>query len=137
MTIGVFENQIEFSNLCNEIAKIDKRIEIVTILNHRGRVIEIKIRNNAIWEEVTPQKKEMFFMECVLQDRMNRDHDVELGKVKCVIHEREKFLLYSFGIFDHIILVISTPVLDPFGLKNKIVDIISDSKIDDSKKENF
>jgi len=137
MTLGIFENQVEFSNLCNEIARIDKGIEVVTVLNHKGRVIELKISNDRIWEEMTPQKKEMFFMECVLQNRMNMDHDNELGEVKCAILEREKFTLYSFGLVDHIILVISAPVLDPFGLKNKIMNRIADIKIDPYKKENF
>ncbi len=118
----IHDNHFGFDALCSDIANLDKDIELVAVLNHKGRVIEIKTREEGIDKALTIQKREMFFMQCVLQTSMNRDHDDEFGKVKSSILERERFTTLSFEFANYVILVVSRPSLNPIQLKNNILE---------------
>ncbi len=121
----IHDNYFGFDTLCNDITNLDNDIELVAVLNHKGRVIETKVREEGIDKALTIQKREMFFMQSVLQTSMNRDHDDEFGKVKSSILERERFTTLSFGFHNYVILVVSRPSLDPIQLKNNIVEKIN------------
>ncbi len=129
MAPGYFDSYFGFESLCNDIANLDENIELVAVLNHKGRVIEIKAREEGIDKALTLQKREMFFMQSVLQASMNRDHDDEFGKVKSSILERERFTTLSFEFLSYVILAVSRPNLNPIQLKNNILE-----KIDYIKK---
>lgn len=118
----IHDNYFGFDILCNDIASLDNDIEFVAVLNHKGRVIETKAREKKIDKALTIQKREMFFMQCVLQTSMNRDHDDEFGKVKSSILERERSTMLSFEFLNYVILVVSRPSLNPIQLKNNILE---------------
>ena len=117
-----------FDILCNDISNLDENIELVAVLNHKGRVIETRAREEGIDKSLTLQKREMFFMQCVLQTSMNRDHDDEFGKVKSSILERERFTTLSFEFYNYVILVVLRPSLDLIELKNSILKEIGNIK---------
>ena len=121
----IYDSHHGFDILCNDIANLDDNIELVSVLNHKGRVIEIKAREEGIDKALTLQKREMFFMQCVLQASMNRDHDDEFGKVKSSILERERFTTLSFEFSNYVILIVLRPRLDLIELKNLILEKIS------------
>ena len=118
----IHDNYFGFDILCKDITNLDNDIELVAVLNHKGRVIETKAREEGIDKALTIQKREMFFMQSVLQTSMNRDHDDEFGKVKSSILERERFTTLSFEFHNYVILVVSRPSLDPIQLKNNILE---------------
>lgn len=118
------DSMYEFDSLCGNIAKIDDSIELVAILNNKGRVIEMAARDEGINKDLTPQKREMFFMESVLKSSMNKEHDNEFGKVHGAIIEREKFTIFSFDVLNYVIVVVSRPLLNPISVKNDIVNVI-------------
>lgn len=122
-----YDNYFGFDRLCNEIIDISDDINLVTVLNNKGRVVEIKVRE-VIDNYFTPLKREMFFMQCVLQTSMNKDHDDEFGKVTSSILEREKFTLFSFEFFNYVILVVSRPGGNPIQLKSTIIEKVNNSK---------
>ena len=124
MMNGFSDSMYEFDTLCANIAQIEDSIELVAILNNKGRVIEMAARDEGINKDLTPQKKEMFFMESVLKSSMNKEHDHEFGKVHGAIIEREKFTIFSFDVLNYVIVVISRPLLNPIDLKNNIVNTI-------------
>ena len=124
----IHDNYFGFDSLCKDIANLDDNIELVAVLNHKGRVIEIKAREEGIDKALTLQKREMFFMQCVLQASMNRDHDDEFGKVKSSILERERFTTFSFEFFNYVILAVSRPNLNPNQLKNNILERINSTR---------
>lgn len=124
----IHDNYFEFDILCNDIANLDNDVEFVAVLNHKGRVIETKARENGIDKILTMQKKEMFFMQCVLQTSMNRDHDDEFGKVKSSILERERSTTLLFEFFNYVILVVSRPGLNSIQLKNSIMEKMNNIK---------
>lgn len=127
MTTLYFDSAFGFDLLCNDIAKLDENIEMVTVLNPKGRSIEMKVKNGTDLE-LTPIKKEMFFMQSVLQTSMNKDQDEEFGIVKCVIFERERSTIFSFGFFNYVILVVSRSISHTLHLKNSISERIANIK---------
>jgi hypothetical protein len=124
MTTGVFESQFRFYSLCNSISIIDESIELVAVLNQKGRIIEMAARGEGVNKDLTPQNREMFFMECILQFSMYKDQDYEFGRVKSLILEREKFTIFSFEMLNYVILIVSRPVLNPIQLKKIILELI-------------
>jgi hypothetical protein len=106
---------------CRNILNADEHIESVAFLNKKGKPVEITSRTSMFFQDLTEQQKEMLFMECILQHSMNTEYDNELGKTKYSIIEREDVLLFSFPIREFVVMVISKLPVNPFVLKNKIL----------------
>ena len=128
MTTRYFENLFEFDVLCSNIDRIDDNIELIAVLNNKGRAIEMIAKEDGINKDLIPQKREMLFMECVLKSNMNKEHNHEFGNVFSSILEREKFTVFSFEMLDHVVLIISKPIINPMELKNKISETIINSR---------
>lgn len=128
MTTRYFESLFEFNALCSNIAKIDDSIELIAVLNNKGRAIEMIAKENGINKDLIPQKREMLFMECVLKSTMNKEHNHEFGSVYSSILEREKFTVLSFEMLDYVLLIISKPIINPIEIKNKISETIINSR---------
>ena len=124
MTLGYFENSFEFDSICSNITGIDESVELVAVLNNKGRAIEMMAREEGVNKDLTPQKREMLFMESVLKSNMNKEHNHEFGNVNCSILEREKFTVFSFEILNYVLLVITRPSSNTMGLKNKISELL-------------
>lgn len=127
MIAGYFDSVFGFDILCNDIVNLDESIEMVTVLNQKGRPIETKVREGTDMD-LTPSKKEMFFMQCILQTSMNKDNDDEFGRVKSSIVERERFTIFSFEFFNYVILVVSRSIVHPMHLRDNILEKITDVK---------
>lgn len=113
----------EFDELCNSILEINTNIQSVSVINKHGRAIERKTSDGAD-PQVTGQKIEMFFMQCVLTISMGRDFDEEFGEIGYVHIDRKNLSLFSFPILDHIVLVTSKAAISPISLAKKISDTI-------------
>lgn len=127
MTTLYFDSAFGFDLLCNDISNLDENIEMVVVLNSKGRSIEMKIKKGTDLD-LTSTKKEMFFMQSVLQTSMNKDQDEEFGMVKCVIFERERSTIFSFEFFNYVILVVSRSISHILHLKNSISEKIANIK---------
>jgi hypothetical protein len=110
--------------ICKQISCIDDHIDLVAILNHKGRVENMIARDDGVNRDLTAHKKEMLFMECVLQASMHGEYDEEFGRVKGSITHREKVLTFSFQIDNYFLLTIAKPVLNPTALQQKIAAVI-------------
>jgi len=128
MTLGYFDNLFEFDVICSSITRMNEDIELVAVLNNKGRAIEMTAKEDGINKELSTQKRDMLFMESVLKSSMNKEHNYEFGNVRCSILEREKFTVFSFEILNHLLLVIAKPSLNPVELKNKISEILINSR---------
>ena len=128
MTVIYFDSAFGFDTLCNDITNLDASIELVAVLNQKGRAVEIKVRETGIDRDFTPVKREMFFMQCVLQASMNKDQDDEFGRIKSSVFERERFTIYTFEFFNYVILVVSRPIMYPMQLKSNISEKIVNIK---------
>jgi hypothetical protein len=123
-----FESLFEFDSLCSNITKIDDNIELVAVLNNKGRAIEMIAKEEGVNRDFPPQKREMLFMEYVLKSNMNKEHNHEFGRVFSSILEREKFTVLSFEILEYVLLVITKSISNPIELKNKISETIINSR---------
>ena len=57
MTTSFFENLFEFDSLCSNISKIDDNIELVAVLNNKGRAIEMITKEDGINRESSSSEK--------------------------------------------------------------------------------
>jgi hypothetical protein len=128
MTTRYFESLFEFDVLCCNISQIDENIELIAVINNKGRAIEMTAKENGVNKDLTPMKREMLFMESVLKSNMNKEHNHEFGNVHSSILEREKFTVFSFEMLEYVILVISKTIINPIDLKNKILETIINSR---------
>lgn len=124
MTLEYLEPGQSWDLLCKKISCLDKRIDLVVVLDNRGRVIELEARDGGTNKNLTANKREMLFMEFVLQASMNREYDDEFGRVKGLILEREKVSAFSFQICDYVLVVISKPVSRPIAMQHRIRESI-------------
>lgn len=114
---------IEFDELCNNILDINTNIQSVSVINKHGRAVERKTSDDAD-PQVTGQKIEMFFMQCVLTISMGRDFDTEFGEIGYVHVDRKNLSMFSFPVLDHIVLVTSKAAISPISLAKDISDTI-------------
>lgn len=97
---------------------------MVAVLNRKGRVVEMVASDDGVNKDLTAHKREMLFMEFVLQASMNKEYDDEFGKVKGLILQREKVSAFSFQIYDHVLVVIAKPVFEPTTVQQRIKESI-------------
>ncbi len=123
MTTETLEPQQSLDLLCKQISAIDEHIELVAILNRKGRVTEMIARDDGVNKDLTAHKREMLFMEFVLQASMNKEYDDEFGKVTGLVLQREKITVFSFQIYDHVLVVIASPLSEPASVQQRIKEI--------------
>ena len=113
----------EFDKLCDTILGINENIQSVSIINKHGRAVECKIQGDPNFQ-ATEQKNEMFFMQCALTISMGRDFDEDFGEIGYIHTNRKNLSMFSFPLFDNIILVTSKATIGPISLARKIPAII-------------
>jgi hypothetical protein len=118
------ERSTQFDRLCELILDSNERIDLVAIIDQKGRVIDNKIRDDRVIKNLTDQKREMLFMESALQLSMIRDFNDEFGVMKYTYSTREKILFFSFLINDYAVIVISEPNENPLLLATQVIEII-------------
>jgi len=59
-------------------------IDFIGLIAKIGRLVDSTNRNSL---NLSKEQKEMFFMQCSLQQRMNRDYDENFGRVKYLVTE--------------------------------------------------
>ncbi len=124
MTTETLAHQQPLDILCKQVSNIDDSIELVAIINHKGRAVEMAARDDGVNKDLTPHKREMLFMEFVLQASMNGEYDDEFGKVKGLILQREKVSAFSFQIYDCLLIAITKTVPELTVIQQRIAEII-------------
>ena len=61
-------------------------IDFIGLISKNGRLVDCNHKNKL---NLTTEQKEMFFMSCSLQQKMNQDYDEDFGQVKYSVTERE------------------------------------------------
>jgi hypothetical protein len=65
---------------------LEEGIEFIGLIAKNGRLVDWNEKSSL---NLSRQQKEMFFMTCTLQQRMEQDYDDNFGQVKYTITERE------------------------------------------------
>ena len=113
----------EYDTLCDTILGINNNIQSVSIINKHGRPVEYKVKGSPGFQ-ASEQKNEMFFMQCALTISMGRDFDEDFGEIGYIHTNRKNLSMFSFPLFDNIILVTSKAATGPISLARKISTII-------------
>lgn len=117
----------EPDKLCSSILETNSNIESVSVINRHGRAVECKVQGNPDFQ-ATDQKNEMFFMQCALTISMGREFDKDFGEIGYVHINRKNLSMFSFPLFDNIILVTSKSAISPISLARKISTVIKKYK---------
>jgi hypothetical protein len=119
---------IKIDELCNSILQINKSIQSIAIINKLGRPIK-RVTRDDNFKQLSQQKDEMFFMQCVLEISMGREYDSEYGLINYHLSERENLTMITFPIRDHVVLATIKKDGSPISLAKKIVTILNGYQI--------
>ena len=110
--------------LCRKIHELEPKIRFAGLINPNGRLVAggMKSGYQSLEEE---RDNEMLYMELVLRAKMRKEFDKAFGPVKFAMSYRDKLIVMSFPINDHVLLVSVEKDVDFSKLPFKIVDLIT------------
>ena len=126
MDSSSLERNSAISRLCKNILASNECIFFVSSLNKNGKAIETQFRNDRIFQKMTKQETEMFFMQRTLQTSLSREFDDLIGPLNFITNQRETFLEFIFPYSEGILLVIAELEVIHRFLAKKISFIIKD-----------
>ncbi|MDE1767089.1 MAG: hypothetical protein KGI27_12585 [Thaumarchaeota archaeon] len=115
---------LDFDELCHSILGINRNIQSVAVINKLGRAVE-KINRAGNVKEISEEKNQMLFMQCILEISMGKDFDEEYGQVNYHLSGRENLTMLTFPISDHVVLVTSEKNISPISLARQITKAVS------------
>lgn len=92
---------------CSELLN-DDQIRFVGMINRLGNLIAGGFKEG-IMPFVSEEKLRMMYMQMVLEISMRRDFDESLGDVNYIASHRDKALMISLPIDDHLLLISAEP----------------------------
>lgn len=118
------EQNITLDAICKLILSIDKAINFVAIVDERGRALESRTRDS-VYFNLPEDKREIFFMEFALRQRMRSEFDEYFGPVRFTYAERGKEVMLSFPLGDLLVIVSCKMGVNPKSLAKKILYILN------------
>jgi hypothetical protein len=122
------QQYVVLGKLCESILNVSEKICFTSVINERGRTLQSKDRMGIIGC-MTSTKQEMFFMEYSLRQNMRKEFDDDFGSVRYTYAEREKEVLFTFPLDDHLIIVACRSSVNPVSFSQKIISIIDKCKV--------
>jgi hypothetical protein len=114
---------MDFEAICKKIMNLDSRIRFTGMVNNQGRLVAGGMKEDKKPLEDT-KDDEMLFMELVLRTKMRREFDKQLGAVKFAMSYREKAIVMSFPVGEHVLLVSAEKEIDFAKIPFKILKIL-------------
>ena len=100
---------LQLENKCQEILK-DDTIGFIGIINNMGKFIAGGYDKDPGSFE-TDEKRNMLYMQMVLEISMRKEFDDTLGKINYVATNRDKVLMISIPMNDHVVLISAKSVV--------------------------
>lgn len=100
MTWNLENNQM----LLQESSLVNFGVKFLSVVSKHGRLASLSTKGE--FELLPEQKREVFFMQASLQDRMLRDFDNDLGKVSYSLIEREHLKFVSIPLRSGILFAV-------------------------------
>ena len=122
------QQYVVLGKLCESILNISEKICFTAIINERGRTLHSKDRMGIIGC-MTSAKQDMFFMEYSLRQNMRKEFDDDFGSVRYTYAKREKEVLFTFPLDDHLIIIACRNGVNPTSFSRKIISIIDKCKV--------
>lgn len=95
---------MDYEKTCRSVMELDPKIRFAGLINEKGRLVAGGMRQGLKSLEET-KDGEMLYMELVLRARMRREFDKVLGSVQFAMSYREKVVIMSFPVKDHVLLL--------------------------------
>jgi hypothetical protein len=93
---------MDFEKLCNEIMAVDDNMRSARIIGDKGKLVAGGMKGNLkALEDVKTDEK--LFMDLALRVRMRREFDQEFGEIEFSMSYREKVIIMSFPMNEHIL----------------------------------
>lgn len=131
------EQSLEISKLCQVIISLDTRIQVVSIVNKNGRILNTKLRNDSTTTNLSSQEIEMLYMQRVLQMSMSKEHDSKLSALNYTISYRDFMLELIFPLLNGIIFIGVDSEIYIQKLIKQILEAINDYKVNSYHKLTF
>lgn len=122
------QQYVVLDKLCESILNVSEKICFTAVINERGRTLQSKDRMGII-SCMTSTKQDMFFMEYSLRQNMRKEFDDDFGSVRYTYAEREKEVLFTFPLDDHLVIVACRSGINPVSFSRKIISLIGECKI--------
>jgi hypothetical protein len=122
------QQYVILNKLCESILNVNKKICFIAVINEHGRTLHSYDRKGIIGC-MSSTKQDMFFMEYSLRQNMRREFDDDFGYVKYTYAEREREVLFTFPLDNHLIIVACNSNVNPLSFSKKIISIIDDCKV--------
>ncbi len=95
---------MDHEKICKKVMGLDPKIRFAGMINEKGRLFAGGMREGLRSLEDT-RDDEMLYMELVLRAKMRREFDKVLGPVQFAMSYREKVIIMSFPLKDHVLLL--------------------------------
>ena len=94
---------LQLENKCQEILK-DETIRFVGVINNMGKLISGGYNEGTDSYE-TDEKRRMLYMQMALEISMRKEFDDTLGKINYIATNRNKVLMITIPMNNHVVLV--------------------------------
>ena len=98
---------LQLENKCQELLK-DDAIRFVGIINSMGQLISGGFAEGVDLVE-TDEKRRMLYIQMALEIAMRKEFDDTLGKINYIATNRNKVLMITIPVDDHVILISAEP----------------------------
>lgn len=122
------QQYVVLDKLCESILNVSEKICFTAVINEKGRTLRSKDRMGIIGCMTSP-KQDMFFMEYSLRQNMRKEFDDDFGSVRYTYAEREKEVLFTFPLDDHLVIIACRSGVNPVSFSRKIISIIDECKV--------
>src|SRR5574337_885365 len=115
---------MDYEKTCKKVMELDPKIRFVGMINEKGRLFAGGMKEGLKSLEDT-RDDEMLYMELVLRARMRREFDKVLGSVQFAMSYREKVIIMSFPLKDHVLLISAEKGVNFSEIPFKVLKILS------------
>jgi hypothetical protein len=130
------EQNMTLSTLCDAILNCNKKIGFTAIISANGILLESK-DHHGVTGCLPTERKEAFFMEYALRQRMRSEFNNDFGSVRYTCAEREKEVLFTFPLHDLLVLVTCSTGIMHADISREIISIIDECKAKLNLKTNI
>ena len=112
---------LQLENKCQELLK-DDAIRFVGVINHMGQLISGGFAEGVDLVE-TDEKRRMLYIQMALEIAMRKEFDDTLGKINYIATNRNKVLMITIPMDDHVILISAEPTYTADQIIAKVHDL--------------
>lgn len=127
MPLLTFEQSKSLDDACNEMLK-DPIVRFAGIINGMGRLVAGGFRPGLEPLE-SEDKRRMMFMQISLDVSMRKEYNKTLGQIDYIASKRDKVLMVSVPLYDHIVFISAEPHADPTNLSKRALELFKNCKI--------